>query len=137
MITISKIYEGLWNAVDGICDKRYLKDRPKSVPVSERPNSYIVISVPYKIKNNEISFNGCYNDYTTHIRLEVYVRDNISSKNPNGFDVLAMSDKVDAIMKLFPIKTEDFVVSRPDVAMQSNDGDGFSVTIIQGFLRTR
>ena len=55
-MTISKIYKGLWNAVDGICDKRYLKDRPKSVPVSDRPDSYIVVSLPYRIKNNEIDF---------------------------------------------------------------------------------
>ena len=46
---IKELYQGLWNAVDGICDKRYLKDRPKSVPVRERPDSYIVISLPYSI----------------------------------------------------------------------------------------
>ena len=49
---IKELYQGLWNAVDGICHKRYLKDRPKSVPVSERPDSYIVISLPYDIYNN-------------------------------------------------------------------------------------
>ena len=43
---IRELYQGLWNAVDGICDKCYLKDRPKSVPVSKRPDSYIVISLP-------------------------------------------------------------------------------------------
>ena len=137
MITISKIYKGLWNAVDGVCDKRYLKDRPKSVLVGERPDSYIVISVPYRIKNNEIDFSGSYNDYTTNIRLEIYVRDKVSSKNPNEFNVLAMDDKIEKVMKLFPIITDDFIVSRPSVTMQDGDGDGFSVTIIQGFLRTK
>lgn len=137
MITIKDIYEGLWNAVDGICDKRYLKDRPKSVPVSERPDSYIVISVPYRIRNNEIDFGGSYNDYTTNVRLEIYVRDKVSSKNPNEFNVLAMDEKVEKVMKLFPITTEGFIVSRPNVMMQTGDGDGFSVVIIQGFLRTK
>lgn len=136
-MTISKIYKGLWDAVDGICDKRYLKDRPKSVPVSERPDSYIVVSVPYRIKNNEIDFGGSYNDYTTNIRLEIYVRDKVSSKNPNEFNVLAMDEKVEKVMKLFPIITEDFIVSRPNITMQTGDGDGFAVTIIQGFLRTK
>ena len=134
---IKDIYQGLWNAVDGICDKRYLKDRPKSVPVSERPDSYIVIRLPYSIYNNEISDSGEYNDFTTTAQIEIYVRDKVSSKNPNEFNVLAMDEKVEKVMKLFPIITEDFVVSRPNVTMQIGDGDGFAVTIIQGFLRTK
>ena len=134
---IKDIYQGLWNAVDGICDKRYLKDRPKSVPVSERPDSYIVIRLPYSIYNNEISDSGEYNDFTTTTQIEIYVRDKVSSKNPNEFNVLAMDEKVEKVMELFPIITEDFVVSRPNVTMQTGDGDGFSVTIIQGFLRTK
>ena len=134
---IKELYQGLWNAVDGICDKRYLKDRPKSVPVSERPDSYIVISLPYSIYNNEISDTGVYNDFTTTVQIEIFVRDKVSSKNPNEFNVLAMDEKVEKVMKLFPIITEDFVVSRPSVTMQDSDGDGFAVAIIQGFLRTR
>ena len=134
---IKELYQGLWNAVDGICDKRYLKDRPKSVPVSERPDSYIVISLPYSIYNNEISDTGVYNDFTTTAQIEIFVRDKASSKNPNEFNVLAMDEKVEKVMKLFPIATEDFIVSRPNVTMQTGDGDGFSVTIIQGFLRTK
>ena len=134
---IKDIYQGLWNAVDGICDKRYLKDRPKSVPVSERPDSYIVIRLPYSIYNNEISDSGEYNDFTTTAQIEIYVRDKVSSKNPNEFNVLAMDEKVEKVMKLFPIITEDFIVSRPSVTMQTGDGDGFAVTIIQGFLRTK
>ena len=134
---IKDIYQGLWNAVDGICDKRYLKDRPKSALVSERPDSYIVIRLPYSIYNNEISDSGEYNDFTTTAQIEIYVRDKVSSKNPNEFNVLAMDEKVEKVMKLFPIITEDFIVSRPSVTMQTGDGDGFSVTIIQGFLRTK
>lgn len=134
---IKDIYQGLWNAVDEICDKRYLKDRPKSVPVSERPDSYIVIRLPYAIYNNEISDSGEYNDFTTTVQIQIYVRDKVSSKNPNEFNVLAMDEKVEKVMKLFPIITEDFIVSRPSVTMQTGDGDGFAVTIIQGFLRTK
>ena len=136
-MTMKELYQGLWNAVDGICDKRYLKDRPKSVPVSERPDSYIVISLPYDIYNNEISDTGVYNDFTTTVQIEIFVRDKVSSKNPNEFNVLAMSDKVDKTMKLFPIITEHFTVTKPRITMQDGGWDGFSVTIIQGFLRTK
>ena len=136
-MNIKELYQGLWNTVDGICDKRYLKDRPKSVLVNERPDSYIVISMPYAIYNNEIGDSGVYNDFTTTVQIEIFVRDKVSYKNPNEFNVLSMSDKVDKVMKLFPITTERFTVTRPRVTMQDGDGDGFSVTIIQGFLRTR
>ena len=136
-MTIKELYQGLWNTVDGICGKRYLKDRPKSVLANERPDSYIVISMPYAIYNNEIGDSGVYNDFTTTVQIEIFVRDKVSSKNPNEFNVLSMSDKVDKVMKLFPITTERFTVTRPRVTMQDGDGDGFSVTIIQGFLRTR
>lgn len=136
-MNIKELYQGLWNTVDGICDKRYLKDRPKSVLVNERPDSYIVISMPYAIYNNEIGDSGVYNDFTTTVQIEIFVRDKVSPKNPNEFNVLSMSDKVDKVMKLFPITTERFTVTRPRVTMQDGDGDGFSVTIIQGFLRTR
>lgn len=136
-MAIQDLYKGLWDAVDGICDKRYLKDRPKSVPVDKRPGSYIVISLPYSIYNNEISDSGVYNDFTTTVQLEIYVRDKVSRNNPNEFNVLSMSEKVDKAMKLFPVITEHFTVTRPRVTMQDSDGDGFSVTIIQGFLRTK
>ena len=131
------LYKGLWDAVDGICDKRYLKDRPKSVPVTERPDSYIVINAPFTIYNNEISDNGSYNDYTTTVQLEIYVRDNVTAYNPNEFNVIAMSDKVGKVLSLFPIITKHYTVTRPIVTLQTGDGDGFSVTIIQGFLRTK
>ena len=136
-MNIKDLYQGLWNAVDGIFDKRYLKDRPKSVPVDERPDSYIVICLPYTLNNNEISSDGSYNDFTTTIQLELYVRDNVSSKKPNAFNVLCMSDKIDKVFSLFPIKTDTFLVTKPRITMQTDDGDGFAVTIIQGFLRTR
>ena len=136
-MTIKELYQGLWNTVDGICDKRYLKDRPKSVLVNERPDSYIVISMPYAIYNNEIGDSGVYNDFTTTVQIEIFVRDKVSSKNPHEFNVLSMSDKVDKVMKLCPITTEQFTVTRPRVTMQDGDGNGFSVTIIQGFLRTK
>lgn len=136
-MNIKDLYQGLWNTVEGICDKRYLKDRPKAVPVDERPDSYIVICLPYTLNNNEISSDGSYNDFTTTIQLELYVRDNASSKKPNAFNVLSMSDKIDKVFSLFPIKTDTFLVTKPRITMQTDDGDGFAVTIIQGFLRTK
>ena len=135
MVDINQIYSDLGNAVDGICGKVYPKNRPKAVDTEI--NSYIVVSVPYTIRNNEMNYDGSYNYYTTTIQIEVYVRDKVSSANPNGFSPSKMSRKVKAVLERFPISTDNIIVTRPNVAIQADDGAGFSVTVIQGRLRTK
>lgn len=84
-----------------------------------------------------MNYDGSYNYYTTTIQIEVYVRDKASSANPNGFSPSEMSGKVKAVLERFPISTDNIIVTRPNVAIQADDGAGFSVTIIQGRLRTK
>lgn len=135
MVSIKTLYFDIGNAVKGICDKVYARNRPKSV--DDRPNSYIVVYFPSSIFNNEMNSSGAYKDYTTTAQIEIYVRDKAQAKNPNTFDVAAVDKKVTAVMNKFPIVTDNIIVTKPIVTMQTDDGDGFSVTIIQGSLRTR
>ena len=107
------------------------------MPMSDRPDSYIVVVFPSVILNNEMNSEGTFNDYTTTAQIEIYVRNKVSAKNPGAFDVAAMNDKVSAVLKRFPIATKSLTVTRPRVTLQADDGDGFSVTIVQGMLRTR
>lgn len=135
MISIKTLYYDVGNAVKGVCDRVYAHDRPKAV--SDRPDSYIVVVFPSVILNNEMNSEGTFNDYTTTAQIEIYVRNKVSAKNPGAFDVAAMNDKVSAVLKRFPIATKSLTVTRPRVTLQADDGDGFSVTIVQGMLRTR
>lgn len=135
MTTIEEIYNDVGRAMKGVCDKIYAKNRPKAM--DERVGSYLVVRLPSAIHNREIGQDGGYNDFTATIQIEVYVRNSVSSKSPNGFDVGKTSEKVAEVLKRFPIQTEHIRVSRPMVTMQTDDGDGFDVTIIQGSLRTR
>lgn len=135
MIAIKTLYYDIGTAVKGICDKVYPRSRPKSVDT--KIDSYIVVYFPSAIRNNEISDNGAYNDYTTTVQIEVYVRDTVSSANPNGFNISKVDEKVQAVLEKFPISTENILVSTPRITLQDDDGNGFSVTIIQGKLRTR
>ena len=135
MISIKTLYFDVGNAVKGICDRVYARNRPKSV--EDRPDSYIVVFFPSGIYNNELNDDGSYNDYTTVAQIEVYVRDKSSSKNPNSFNVSKVDEKVRAVLEKFPISTENILVISPQITMQADDGDGFSVTIIQGKLRTK
>lgn len=135
MISIRDLYTDLGNAVKGICDKVYARNRPKSV--DERIGSYVVIYFPSEIYNNELNDSGIYNDYTTTAQIEIYVRDKVQAKNPNTLDISSVDEKVKAVMDRFPISTDNILVTKPRITLQTDDGEGFSVTIIQGFLRTK
>lgn len=134
-MNIKDMYYDVGNAVKGVCVRVYAHDRPKAV--SDRPDSYIVVVFPSVILNNEMNSEGTFNDYTTTAQIEIYVRNKVSAKNPGAFDVSAVSEKVGAVMKKFPISTDNIIVTKPRVTLQTDDGDGFSVTIVQGMLRTR
>lgn len=135
MMTIKQLYQDVFESVKGICDKTYLRSRPKSV--EDRIDSYLVLSLPYAIRNNEINESGAYNDFTTTVQIEIYVRDKVSASNTNGFNVNVMSEKIEKVFSIFPISTDSVLVISPIITMQDDDGDGFAVTIIQAMLRTR
>lgn len=134
-MTIKQLYQDVYKAVCGICDKTYLRSRPKSV--DKRIDSYIVVYLPYAIRNNEISSDGEYNSFTTTAQIEIYVRDKAMASNQNQFNVNTMDEKVEKVRSIFPIVTDNIVVSNPSITLQTDDGDGFGVTIIQGNLRTK
>ena len=135
MIDIKQIYYDLGKAMTGVCDRLYKRSRPKAI--DRKVDSYLVVDMPYVIKNNELDCCGGYNDYTTTIQLLVYVRDKVSSSNANEFNLTAMDAKVKAVLSRFTISTDYMTVSNPRVMLQSDDGDGFGVTVIQGRLRTK
>ena len=135
MISIKTLYFDVGNAMKGVCDRVFPRNRPKAV--DKKINSYIVVFFPSSIYNNEMNSDGVYNDYSTTLQLEVYVKDKVSAENPNTLDVAQVDEKVKAVMGRFPISTENILVTNPRITMQTDDGDGFSVTIIQGRLRTK
>lgn len=136
MVSIKTLYFDVGNAMKGICDKLYSRSRPKAVD-TKKINSYIVVYFPSSIYNNEMNSSGVYNDFTTTAQIELYVRDKASARNPNTFDVSSVDEKVQEIMDRFPISTKNLIVSNPRITLQADDGAGFSVTIIQGRLRTK
>lgn len=135
MVSLKALYYNIAAVVKDVCDKTYYKDRPTSI--DGRIDSYLVISMPSAILNNEISDNGEYNDYSTTLLLEVYVRDTMSSKNPIGIDLKTMDEKVTKVLGLFPINTAALTATEPTIVLQDNDDSGFHVTLIRARLRTK
>ena len=135
MISIKTLYFDVGNAMKGVCDMVFPRNRPKAV--DKKINSYIVVFFPSSIYNNEMNSGGAYNDYSTTLQIEVYEKDKASADNPNALDVSQVDDKVKSVMERFPISTKNIIVTNPKITMQTDDGDGYSVTIIQGRLRTK
>ena len=129
---LKQIYYDLGNAVKGICDVVIPRNRP-----NKRYDSFIVVSLPYAIRNNEISDDGSYNDYSTTVQISIYTRNRVSSSLGNCTDLDAMDEKLERVLSVFPIRTPRIIVTKPKVILQTDDGDGFDITMIQGRLRTR
>ena len=132
---LKQIYYDLGNAVKGICDVVIARNRPNTV--DKRYDSFIVVSLPYTIRNNEISDDGSYNDYSTTVQISIYTRNRVSSSLGNCTDLDAMDEKLKRVLSVFPIRTPRIIVTKPKVILQTDDGDGFDITMIQGRLRTR
>lgn len=132
---LKQIYYDLGNAVKGICDVVIPRNRPYTV--DKRYDSFIVVSLPYTIRNNEISDDGSYNDYSTTVQISIYTRNRVSSSLGNCTDLDAMDEKLERVLSVFPIRTPRIIVTKPKVILQTDDGDGFDITMIQGRLRTR
>lgn len=135
MIELKQLYYDIAGKVKGICDAAYYQDRPSSV--EDRPGSYIVICLPYAIEDEELGQNEEYQDCTTTVKIEVYVRDTVSAAKPNAINLSGMSDAVKKVKKCFPIVGKHCDVIFPRVTLQQDDGDGFHVTVIQARLRTK
>lgn len=134
MVSIRQILKSVYDAVEGICDRTFLQERPKSV--IEGMKDYIVVRVVSSINNREIDQTGSYDYYDTTIQIEVYVKDRGSASNPNLIDINSMDDKVTQVMSLFPIKDEYIHAMRPVITLSMSDGNGFHCTIIQARLTT-
>lgn len=132
---LKQIYYDLGNAVKGICDVVIARNRPDTV--DKRYDSFIVVSLPYTIRNNEISDDGSYNDYSTTVQISIYTRNRVSSSLGNCTDLDAMDEKLERVLSVFPIRTPRIIVTKPKVILQTDDGDGFDITMVQGRLRTR
>lgn len=134
MMSIKEILKSVYDAVDGICERTFLQDRPKSV--IESLNDYMVVRAVSSFNNMEVDEKGSYGYYNTTVQIEIYVKDRISASNPNQINILSIDDKVTQVLSLFPIKDEHIHAMRPRVTLSISDGNGFHCTIIQARLTT-
>lgn len=125
----------MYNAVKGICDKVFLGDRPEST--SDKLDSFIVLSLPSAIVNNQIDDEGEADDYSTTAWFEIFVRDKVSSANINAVNINLLTEKVQKVKSLFPINAEHCVIFSPYEIMTESDGKQFHLTYLRAKVRTK
>lgn len=133
-MSIKDILKSVYDAVEGICERTFIQDRPKSV--IDSLNDYMVVKAVSSFNNREVDEKGSYDYYESTVQIEIYVKDRVSASNPNQINILSIDDKVTQVLSLFPIKDRHIHAMRPRVTLSISDGNGFHCTIIQARLTT-
>lgn len=133
-MSIRDILKSVYDAVDGICERTFLQDRPKSV--IDSLSDYMVVKAVSSFNNREVDEKGSYDYYESTVQIEIYVKDRVSASNPNQININSIDDKVTSVLSLFPIKDSHIHAMRPRVTLSISDGNGFHCTIIQARLTT-
>lgn len=124
------------DALAGITDRVFLKDRPQAVP--EKLKTFCVVDVSSWVNNKEQDASGVFDYYTGVVYISLFVRDKVT---PNGLQQVDIN-KVDALVKealeRFPIVNTKLGVKvmRPKPLVAVSDEDGFHYSLIQASLTT-
>lgn len=134
MISVKDILKKMYDAVDGICEATYLQDRPESVP--DKLNNFIVVGLTTTLWNREMGGKGEYDYFNGTARFDLYIRDRQSRANPRSMDINTMDEKINQLWNVFPINGTNLLISRPRIAVNLVDRNGFHIAIITARLTT-
>lgn len=132
---LSGVYEAMCDGCEAMGLRMYLEERPSAV--EDRPDEFMVLSLPSSLRNEEISYDGRYNWYESEATIEIFTRDDISADNPNEMAVVRLCELSDKLRGLFPIRDEahSILLTRPTVVIPAHtDGDGFHYTRLNARL---
>lgn len=135
MISVKDILKSMYDAVDGVCDRTFISERPEAV--DKRIGSFVVCWIPGGLVNAEIGGDYAYRMATATAQFDVYVRDKSSAGNNVQADITIMDDKVNEIIGKLPISDSVVKVTRPNIWLQASDGKGFHVTCVRCNLETK
>lgn len=120
---IKDVLEMLCNKLSeaSIGEKCYAEHRPNGI--GEQLKSLSVVSLP-----SEIVDNGAYQSTQVYFQLLSRNRDGGISST----DVL--QSMLDDLLNLFPINEDRFTLTSPRVVLNGDDGNGFTVWLVQASL---
>lgn len=135
MLSVKEILRSMYDAVEGIADKVYLQDRPKST--DDRINSYIVVELPSGLASGVIDAGvSDYDDYTSTCRFTLFVRNRTRAGNINEIDINSVDAKMKSLLGVFPIADGNVQITTPTIVLSGDDESGFHYIFVQARLRT-
>lgn len=135
MLSVKDILRSMYDAVDGIADKTYLQDRPKST--DDRINSYIVVELPSGLSSGVIDAGvSDYDDYTSTCRFSLFVRNRTRAGDINEIDINSVDAKMKSLLRIFPVSDGKVQITSPSVVLSGDDESGFHYIFVQARLRT-
>ena len=136
MIRYADYMKCLYDAMLGVTDAVYIKDRPQAV--SKRTKTFCVVDVSNWIRNKEIDNGGDFDWYNAIVYISLFVRDKETSDAVNQLDIMKMDELIKKTEAKFPIERRDLNVKicNPRMLVSTSDENGFHYTLISASLTT-
>ena len=135
MYSIRQIYKSMYEAINGICDKIYIQDRPQSI--DKRIDSYMLLEINSSITNEEQNPDGEYNMFSGIVRFVLFLRNRTSANNFNAVNIDTLEEKFKLLMSKFPVSDDFVFITRPYVLMSGNDGSDFHYVAVNASIKTK
>lgn len=136
MIRYKDYMKVLYDAMEGVTERTFLKDRPQAV--SEKLKTFCVVDVSNWINNKEIGSDGDFDYYTGVVYISLFVRDKVTPHALNQLDINTMDMVVKKALERFPVVNAEFGVKivKPRTLVAVSDEDGFHYSLISASLTT-
>lgn len=117
---ISEVLEYMCDLLMMVSDKVFSEHRPSA---TEQMSDFIVVSIPNTIDDQNAYQKG-------YLRIELYVRD----KQSGIANTVRLQEMLNGLSELYPIVTNRFSITSPQLVLKGADTLGFTVWNIQSKL---
>ena len=132
--TIARMYDDLVNAVDGIVERKYIftGGRPdiKEADI-DTMKKYIVIEIPVNIEDIAVG------NHKFHLTTSGVFYLISKAKKNRTYNINAISDFVDEVTDLFPVKGEFIAAVNPIVLATGMDEYGYQIATVTFDIHTK
>lgn len=132
--TIARMYDDLVNAVDGIVERKYIftGGRPNIKEADiDTMKKYIVIEIPVNIEDIAVG------NHKFHLTTSGVFYLISKAKKNRTYNINALSDFVDEVTDLFPVKGEFIAAVNPIVLATGMDEYGYQIATVTFDIHTK
>lgn len=118
---VSEVLKDICGRFSDVTEKVFPEHRPSAL--SKQTDNMIVVSLPVVIDDQNAW-------QKTTLRIEIFARNRSNGISPTG----ELEQILNAVLEKFPIVSERYSVTNPNIVLKGDDGLGFTVWNIQAKL---